>query len=74
MKRKPLGPAPAGASYTIIIAQKAPPPPETIAIAIGEERQTGGPIVVPDNLHPLVAKTLAAARKAQPDQHGAVTK
>jgi len=74
VKRKPLGPTPAGVSDTIIIAQKAPLPPEPIAIAIGEARQTGGHIVVPDKLHPLVAKTLAAARKAQPDQHGAVTK
>ena len=74
MKRKPLGPTPAGVSDTIIIAQKAPPPPELIAIAIGEARQTGREIIMPDKLHPLVAKTLAAARKAQPDQHGAVTK
>jgi muconolactone delta-isomerase len=74
VKRKPLGPAPAGTSDTIIIAPKAPPLPEPITSAIGQARQTGGQIIVPDKLHPLVAKTLAVARKAQPDQHGAVTK
>jgi len=72
VNRKPLGPAPAG--DTIIIAEKSPSQPEPIAIAIREARETGGQIIVPDKLHPLVAKTLAAARKAQPDQHGAVTK
>jgi hypothetical protein len=74
VKPKPLGPAPAGISDTIIFTPKAPPPPEPIAMAIGQARETRGRIIVPDKLHPLVAKTLAAARKAQPDQHGAVTK
>lgn len=74
VKRQPLGPAPGSTSDTINIAPKATPPPETIAIAIEQARQTGGQVNVPNKLYPLAAETLSTARKAQPDQHAAVTK
>jgi hypothetical protein len=67
-----LGPASAGTSDTII-ATKTPPPPKPIAVAIEQARQTSSSVIVPDKLHPLVAKTLGAARKAPPDQRSAAT-
>lgn len=74
VERKPLGPTPAGTSDTIIFAGKAPSPPRPVASAIAQARQAVSQVIVPDKLHPLVAKTLSCARKAQPDQNGAVTR
>jgi hypothetical protein len=74
VKRKPLGVAPKGVSDRIVIDARAKPPaPEPIEAAIAVARQPVEALAVPEKLHPLVAKTLAAARKAQPDRNGAIT-
>lgn len=74
IKRKPLGVAPKGVSDRIVIDARAKPPaPEPIEAAIVVARQPVEAVAVPEKLHPLVAKTLAAARKAQPDRNGAIT-
>ena len=70
VKRKALGVVPKGVSDRIVIDARAKPPtPAPIAVA----RQPVEAVAVPEKLHPLVAKTLAAARKAQPDRNGAIT-
>ena len=74
IKRKPLGVAPKGVSDRIVIDARAKPPaPEPIEAAIAVARQSAEAVAVPERLHPLVAKTLAAARKAEPDRNGAIT-
>jgi hypothetical protein len=74
IKRKPLGIAPKGVSDRIVIDARAKPPaPEPIEAAIAVARQSAEAVAVPERLHPLVAKTLAAARKAEPDRNGAIT-
>lgn len=74
VKRKPLGVAPKGVSDRIVIDARAKlPAPEPIEAAIAVARQPVEALAVPEKLHPLVAKTLAAARKAQPDRNGAIT-
>jgi len=74
IKRKPLGVAPKGVSDRIVIDARAKPPaPEPIEAAIAAARQPVEAVAVPEKLHPLVAKTLVAARKAQPDRNGAIT-
>lgn len=74
IKRKPLGATPKGVSDRIVIDTRAKPPsPEPIEAAIAAARQPVEAVAVPEKLHPLVAKTLIAARKAQPDRNGAIT-
>lgn len=74
VKRKPLGATPKGVSDRIVIDARAKPPtPEPVEAAIAVARQPVEAIAVPEKLHPLVAKTLVAARKAQPDRNGAIT-
>lgn len=74
IKRKPLGVAPKGVSDRIVIDARAKPPaPEPIEAAIAAARQSAEAVAVPEKLHPLVAKTLVAARKAQRDRNGAIT-
>lgn len=74
VKRKPLGATPKGVNDRIVIDARAKPPaPEPVEAAIVAARQPVGAVAVPEKLHPLVAKTLAAARKAQPDRNGAIT-
>ncbi len=74
IKRKPLGVAPKGVSDPIVIDARAKPPaPAPIEAAIAAARQPVEAVVLPEKLHPLVAKTLVAARKAQPDRNGAIT-
>lgn len=74
VKRKPLGATPKGVSDRIVIDARAKPPaPEPIEAAIAAARQSAEAVAVPEKLHPLVAKTLAAARKAAPDRNGAIT-
>lgn len=74
VKRKPLGVAPKGVSDRIVIDARAKPPaPESIEAAIAVARQPVEAVAVPEKLHSLVAKTLAAARKAEPDRNGAIT-
>ena len=57
----------------MIDARAKPPAPEPIEAAIAVARQSAEAVAVPERLHPLVAKTLAAARKAEPDRNGAIT-
>lgn len=72
--RKPLGVAPKGVSDRIVIDARAkPPPPEPVEAAIAVARQPVEAVAVPEKLHPLIAKTLVAARKVQPDRNGAIT-
>lgn len=72
--RKPLGAAPNGVSDRIAIdARGKSPTPAPIEAAIAVARQPVEAVAVPEKLHPLVAKTLAAARKAQPDRNGAIS-
>lgn len=74
IKRKPLGVAPNGVSDRIVIDARAKsPPPEPVEAAIAAARQPVQVVTVPEKLHPLVAKTLVAARKVQPDRNGAIT-
>ncbi|MGR7996935.1 hypothetical protein [Xanthobacter sp. ZOL 2024] len=74
IKRKPLGVAPKGVSDPIVIDARAKPPaPPPIEAAIAAARQRVEAVALPEKLHPLVAKTLVAARKAQPDRNGAIT-
>ncbi|MDE8654629.1 hypothetical protein [Novosphingobium album (ex Liu et al. 2023)] len=74
VKRKPLGAAPKGVSDRIVIdARTKPPAPEPIEAAIAVARQSAEAVAVPERLHSLVAKTLAATRKAEPDRNGAIT-
>lgn len=74
VKRKPLGAAPKGVSDRIVIDARAKPQaPEPVEAAIAAARQSAEAVAVPEKLHPLVAKTLAAARKAEPDRNGAIT-
>lgn len=74
VKRKPLGAAPKGVSDRIVIDARAKlPTPAPIEAAIAVARQPVEAVAVPEKLHPLVAKTLAAARKAEPDRNGAIT-
>lgn len=74
IKRKPLGAAPKGVSDRIVIDARAKPPaPEPVEAAIAVARQPVEAVTVLEKLHPLVAKTLVAARKAQPDRNGAIT-
>ncbi len=74
VKRKPLGVVPKGVSDRIVIDARAKPPqPEPIEAAIALARQPLQAVAVPEKLHPLVAKTLVAARKVQPDRNGAIT-
>jgi hypothetical protein len=74
IKRKPLGVAPKGVGDRIVIDARAKPPaPEPVEAAILAARQPVEAVAVPEKLHPLVAKTLAAARKAAPDRNGAIT-
>ena len=75
IKRKPLAVAPKGVSDRIVIDARAKPPaPEPVEAAIVAARQPVEAVAVPKKkLHPLVAKTLAAARKAEPDRNGAIT-
>lgn len=74
VKRKPLGVAPNGVSDRIVIDARAKPPaPETVQAAIVAAGQPVEAVAVPETLHPLVVKTLAAARKAEPDRKGAIT-
>lgn len=74
IKRKPLGVAPKGVSDRIVIDARAKPPaPESIEAAIAAARQPMEDVAIPEKLHPLVTKTLAAARKAEPDRNGAIT-
>ncbi|MGN6122086.1 MAG: hypothetical protein ACTHOJ_03920, partial [Sphingomonas oligoaromativorans] len=74
IKRKPLGVAPKGVSDRIVIDARAKPPaPEPVEAAIVVARQPVEAVTVPEKLHPLVAKTLVAARKVQPDRNGALT-
>ncbi|MBM7405919.1 MULTISPECIES: hypothetical protein [Sphingomonas] len=74
VKRKALGVVPKGVSDRIVIDARAKPPtPAPIEAAIAVARQPVEAVAVPEKLHPLVAKTLAAARKAQPDRNGAIT-
>lgn len=76
IKRKPLGVAPKGVSDRIVIDARAKPPaPEPVEAAIAVARQAveAVAVAVPEKLHPLVAKTLVAARKAQLDRNGAIT-
>ena len=74
VKRKPLGAAPEGVSDRIVIDARAKPPaPEPVEAAIVAARQPLEAVAVPEKLHPLVVKTLAAARKTQPDRNGAIT-
>lgn len=74
IKRKPLGAAPKGVSDRIVIDARAKPPaPELIQATIAAARQPVETVAVSEKLHPLVAKTLVAARKAEPDRNGAIT-
>ena len=74
IKRKPLSVAPKGVSDRIVIDARAKPPaPEPVEAAIAAARQAVEAVAVPEKLHPLVAKTLVAARKAQLDRNGAIT-
>ncbi|CAH1674258.1 hypothetical protein [Chelatococcus asaccharovorans] len=74
VKRKPLCATPKGVSDRIVIDASAKPlAPEPIEEAIAAARQAAEAVAVPEKLHPLVAKTLAAARKAAPDRNGAIT-
>lgn len=74
VKRKPLGAAPKGITDRVIIDARAKPPaPEPIEAAIAVARQPVEVVAVPEKMHLLVAKTLVAARKAQPDRNGAIT-
>lgn len=74
IKRKPLGVAPKGVSDHIVIDARAKPPaPEPMEAAIAAARQPVAAIAAPEKLHPLVAKTFVAARKAEPDRNGAIT-
>lgn len=57
----------------MIDVRAKPPAPEPIEAAIAVARQPVEAVGVPEKLHPLVAKTLVAARKAQPDRNGAIT-
>ena len=57
----------------MIDARAKLPAPEPIEAAIAVARQPVEAVGVPEKLHPLVAKTLVAARKAQPDRNGAIT-
>lgn len=73
VKRKPLGATPKGVSDQVVIdAGARPPAPEAVETAIAIARQSAHVVAVPEKLHPLVAKTLAVARKAQPDRNGAI--
>ena len=74
IKRKPLDVAPEGVSDRIVIEARAKPSaPEPVEAAIAAARQTMEAVTVPEKLHPLVAKTLVAARKAESDCSGAIT-
>lgn len=57
----------------MIDARVKPPAPEPIKAAIAVARQPVEAAAVPEKLHPLVAKTLVAAKSAQPDRNGAIT-
>lgn len=57
----------------MIDARAKPPTPEPIEAVIAVARQPVAAVAVPEKLYPLVAKTLVAARKAQPDRNGAIT-
>lgn len=73
IKRKPLGAAPKGVSDRIVIDARAKPPaPESMEEAIAIAKQSVDAVVVPEKLHPLVAKTLTAAKKATLDLNGAI--
>jgi hypothetical protein len=74
VKRKPLEALPKGVDDRIVIDARARPPaaePVEAAIAIAKQREDA--VIVPEKLHPLVAKTLSLARKATPDRNGAIT-
>lgn len=74
VKRKPLGAASKGVSDRIVIDARAKPSaPAPVEAAIAVARQAMEAVAVPEKLHPLVAKTLVAARKAQLDRNGAIT-
>lgn len=74
VKRKLLGAAPNGVNDRIVIDARAKlSAPEPIEAAIAVARQSVEAVAVPEKLHPLVAKTLAAAKKARPDRNGAIT-
>jgi hypothetical protein len=73
VKRKPLGAAPKGVSDHIVINARAKSPaPERVEAAVAVAKQSVETVAVPEKLHPLVAKTLAAARKAKPDRNDAI--
>lgn len=74
VERHPLGIAPQGVSDRIVIDARArPPAPEQIKVAIAAAQQAMEAVGMPEKPHPLVTKTLAAARKAKPDRNGAIT-
>jgi hypothetical protein len=56
----------------VINARAKPPASERVEAAVVVAKQSVETIAVPENLHPLVAKTLAAARKAKLDRNGAI--
>jgi hypothetical protein len=74
IKRKPLRVAPKRVSDRIVSDARAKPSaPEPVEAAIAVAKQAMRAVAVLEKLHPLVAKTPAAARKAQPDRNGAIT-
>lgn len=64
VKRKPLGVAPKDVSDRIVTDARAKSPaPEPVEAAIAIAKQPAEAVTVPEKRHPLVAKTLAAARQ-----------
>lgn len=56
----------------MIDARAKPAAPTPIEVATALARQPVQAVDVPEKSHLLVAKTLVAARKAQPDRNGAI--
>lgn len=74
VKRKPLGAAPEGVNDLIAMTtHTANPDRKHVKVAIASTQQLVTESVASEKLHPLVARTLIAAKKAWPDRNGAIT-